>query len=170
MTEPASSQLDTRFSDPSAQATGWDTTLEVLERAELFWVTTVRADGRPHTTPLVAVWSDGAMWFSTGLGEQKEINLRTNRHVILMTGRNDWDQGLDIVVEGEAERVEDRGRLERTAHAWTKKWDGRWTYDVTDTGFEHAGDGHHQVLVFAVRPERVLAFGKGDFSHTSHRF
>ena len=171
MTDPEHSHLDTRFSNADAVATGWEETRAALEQAELFWVTTVRADGRPHTTPLVAVWSDGALYFSTGVGEQKEMNLRNNRRVILMTGRNDWDHGLDIVVEGEAQRVEDRDRLERAAAAWTVKWDGRWDYVVTDAGFEHADDPeHNQVLVFAVRPERVLAFGKGNFSHTSHRF
>jgi general stress protein 26 len=171
MTDPVSSHLDTRFSNPGAVATGWDETLQALEQAELFWVTTVRSDGRPHTTPLVAVWSDGALYFSTGVGEQKEINLRNNRRVILMTGRNDWDQGLDIVVEGEAERVEDRDRLRRVAGVWSGKWDGRWNYVVTNTGSEHPDDADHdQVLVFGVRPERVLAFGKGGFSHTSHRF
>jgi general stress protein 26 len=171
MADPVITHLDTRFSNPGAEAISWDETLRALERAELFWVTTVRSDGRPHTTPLVAVWSDGALHFSTGVGEQKEINLRNNRRVILMTGRNDWDQGLDIVVEGEAERVEDRERLERVAGVWTAKWDGRWKYVVTATGFEHSDDPeHNQILVFAVRPERVLAFGKGNFSHTTHRF
>jgi general stress protein 26 len=171
MAEPASSHLDTRFSDPGAEVKGWDETLLALKQAELFWGTTVRSDGRPHATPLVAVWLDGALYFCTGVGEQKEINLRTNRRVLLMTGRNDWDQGLDIVVEGAAERVEDRDRLERAAAGWTAKWDGRWNYVVTDYGFEHPNDpDHNQVLVFAVRPERVLAFGKGGFSHTSHRF
>jgi general stress protein 26 len=171
MTDPVSSHLDNRFSNPGAAATAWDDTLRALEQAELFWVTTVRSDGRPHTTPLVAVWSDGALHFATGFGEQKEVNLRKNHRVTLMTGRNDWSQGLDIVVEGEAERVEDRDRLERAARAWTAKWDGRWKYLVTETGFEDPDDpDHNRVLVFAVRPERVLAFGKGGFSHTTHRF
>jgi general stress protein 26 len=171
MADPVSSHLDTRFSNPDAEATSWDATLDALRQAELFWVTTVRSDGRPHSAPLVAVWSDGAIYFSTGVGEQKEVNLRHNRRVIVMTGRNDWDEGLDIVVEGEAERVEDRGRLERAAAVWTTKWDGRWNYVVTSTGFEDPDDpDHNQVLVFEVRPERVLAFGKGNFSHTSHRF
>ena len=54
---------------------------------------------------------------------------------------------------------------------WRGRWDGRWNYVVTDTGFEQPNDADHdQVLVFAVRPERVLAFGKGGFSHTSHHF
>jgi nitroimidazol reductase NimA-like FMN-containing flavoprotein (pyridoxamine 5'-phosphate oxidase superfamily) len=171
MTNVVSSRLDARFSEPAAEATSWDETLRLLRQAELFWLTTVRSDSRPHTTPLVAVWSDDALHFCTGLGEQKEINLRTNGSVILMTGRNDWDQGVDIMLEGKAQRVNDRRRLEGLARTWKAKWDGRWNYLVTDVGFEHADDQEHrQILVFAVRPERVLAFGKGGFSHTSHRF
>jgi predicted pyridoxine 5'-phosphate oxidase superfamily flavin-nucleotide-binding protein len=45
--------LDQRYSAPGAVATGWDETRRVLETAELFWISTVRADGRPHVTPLV---------------------------------------------------------------------------------------------------------------------
>lgn len=37
----------------------------------------MRADGRPHVTPLVAVWLDGAPHFSTGPAEQKAVNLST---------------------------------------------------------------------------------------------
>src|SRR5215467_9067782 len=95
--------LDPRFSDPDAAATGWEQTRRALEQAELFWITTVRADGRPHMTPLVAVWDGGALNFCTGIQEQKAVNLRGNRHVILSTGCNGWDRGLDVMVEGDAD-------------------------------------------------------------------
>ena len=62
MTTPVTT-LDQRFSDPNADATGWEQTRRALADAELFWVTTVRADGRPHMTPLVAVWFDDALHF-----------------------------------------------------------------------------------------------------------
>ena len=65
MQEPVN-ELDERFSDPGAAATPWATTLAVLVQAQLSWVTTVRADGRPHVTPLGAVWLDDAAHFSTG--------------------------------------------------------------------------------------------------------
>lgn len=45
MGEPAT-MIDTRFSEPGPAATRWSQTLGVLEAAELFWTTTVRADGR----------------------------------------------------------------------------------------------------------------------------
>ncbi len=89
--------LDPRFSEPGAIAAGWDETRRALEDAQLSWICTVRADGRPHLTPLVAVWLDGALYFSTGAGEQKVVNLRGNPHVLLLTGCHRWDEGLDVV-------------------------------------------------------------------------
>ncbi len=167
MNAPATT-LDQRFSEPGAVATGWEETRRVLETAELFWISTVRADGRPHVTPLVAVWLDGALHFSTGAGEQKAVNLRGNPHVILTTGSNDWDQGLDVVVEGDAVQVTDEDLLGRLAGAWAAKWDGRWHYQVRGGSFQHEEGG--AALVFSVRPAKILAFAKGTFSHTSHRF
>jgi general stress protein 26 len=161
--------LDPRFSEPETRATEWDTTREVLEAAELFWLTTVRADGRPHVTPLVAVWTQDRLHFCTGPEEQKALNLKHHPHVVLTTGCNTWDRGLDVVVEGEAVQVTDQTTLRRLAEAWTAKWDGRWHFDVGADSFVHAG-GESTALVFAVAPDKVLAFGKGEFTHTSHRF
>jgi general stress protein 26 len=167
MDEPMTT-IDGRFSEPGGDATPWDETRRALETAELFWITTVRADGRPHVTPLVAVWLDGAIHFSTGGTEQKAVNLRNNTHVVLMTGCNTWDGGLDVVVEGDAVLVTDDELLERLAAAWTQKWDGRWRYEARDGAFHHEGGG--AAMVFSVSPTKVLAFGKGGFTHTRHRF
>ena len=92
-------ELDERFSDAGAEPTPWATTRAVLEKAQLSWVTTVRADGRPHVTPLVAVWLDDSVHFTTGPSEQKAVNLAGNPHVVMTTGCNRWDEGLDVMVE-----------------------------------------------------------------------
>jgi general stress protein 26 len=173
-------RLDERFSDPGTEATGWAETTRALEEAQISWLTTVRADGRPHVTPLVAVWLDGAVHFSTGATEQKYLNLTANPNVVLTTGRNAWDDALDVVVEGVARRVTDRPTLDRLAAAWRRKWDGSWVYEATDNGFRQ-GD-HDDVAVFAVEPTKVLVFGRQrtnpsetsmlstvEFTHTSHR-
>lgn len=168
MDEPTT-ELDERFSDPGTRATSWAEAREVLEGAQISWISTVREDGRPHVTPLVAVWLEGALHFCTGAGEQKALNLAHHPHVVLSTGCDRWDEGLDVMVEGEAERVTDRATLDRLAAAWAAKWDGRsWRYQVSDEGFHHEGDDG-LVPVFAVRPTKVLAFGKGTFTHTRHR-
>jgi general stress protein 26 len=157
--------FDERFSAPDAQAIPWSTTLQALELAQLSWITTVRSDGRPHVTPLVAVWLDDVLHFCTGPDEQKARNLAGNPHVVLTTGCNRWDQGLDVMVEGEARRVTDPATLNRLAAAWATKWDGQWQFEVTDTGFVHEGIA---ALVFAVMPAKILAFAKGGFGQTRY--
>jgi len=162
-------EIDARFSDPGAVATEWAETQRALETAELFWICTVRGDGRPHVTPLVAVYRDGRVYFCTGATEQKFLNLSNNAHVILLTGANSWDAGLDVVVEGDALQVTDEDLLRQLAEAWTAKWDGRWQFGVRDGAFQHP-DESGAALVFAVEPAKVLAFAKGSFRHTRHRF
>jgi hypothetical protein len=162
------SGIDPRFSDPGAVATEWDETRRTPQSAELFWITTVRADGRPRVTPLVAVWLDDAIYFSTGPTEQKAVNLRGNPHITLTTGCNRWDGGLDVVVEGDAVQVTDDDLLKRLADAWATKWDGRWQFQAGNGGFRHEGGG--AALVYSVTPTKILAFGKGPFTHTRHRF
>lgn len=166
MTTPVT-EIDPRFSDPTAVASEWGEALRAIEAAELFWITTVRADGRPHVTPLVAVWLDGALHFCTGAAEQKGVNLTANPHVVLTTGCNSWDEGLDVMVEGDAVRVTDDSLLRRLAAAWTTKWDGRWQFEVRGACFHSEG---REALVYAVQPSKVLAFAKGSFTYTRHRF
>src|SRR5258706_16151106 len=126
MNEPITT-LDTRHSGPDGVVTPWEETRRALETAELFWLSTVRADGRPHVTPLVAVWHDGAIHFTTTSNGQKAVNLRGNPHVILTTGCNQ-KEGLNVVVEGDAVRITDQDALERLASVWSTKWDGSRPY------------------------------------------
>ena len=133
----------------------------LLESAELFWISTVRADGRPHVTPLPAVWHDNAVHFCTGAGEQKAVNLTRNTNCALTTGTNAWKSGLDVVVEGRVERVSDDTQLHVLADLWSAKYDGDWQFDVRDGAFHHEAG---QALVFRVAPAKILAFAKGDFA------
>lgn len=169
MSEPHTT-IDRRYSSSEATAVPWEETVKQIHAAELFWVTTVRVDGRPHVTPVVAAWAEDAIWFSVGAEEQKFLNLRSNPNVVLTTGCNHWDSGLDVVVEGEAIHVTDEVVLGRIAEAFTNKWDGRWQFSVRDGSFRgSAGSG--VAKVFSVTPDRVFAHSKGDpFGATTHRF
>ncbi|UYM04519.1 pyridoxamine 5'-phosphate oxidase family protein [Solicola gregarius] len=167
-------ELHPDFSSPGATATPWADVVDALRRAEIFWISTVRANGSPHVTPLPARWLDGALHFTTGLEEQKGRNLVRNPHCVLTTGNNAYRHGLDLVVEGRAERVTDRARLTRLAEMWAAELD--WPYDVDDDGFRHRPDGSApnvesgSVPVFGVRPSKILAFGRGErFSQTRYR-
>ena len=166
-TEPTAEQFDPRFSDPEAGATPWADAARVLDEAELYWLTTVRADGRPHVTPLIGVAQDGAVHFCTGLREQKARNLEHSPRVALTTGTNTWAQGLDVVVEGTAQRVVDHETLQRLADAYEAKYGSVWHFDVGDGVFASAG---HTAHVFRVEPDKVIVFAKDPHAQTTFRF
>jgi nitroimidazol reductase NimA-like FMN-containing flavoprotein (pyridoxamine 5'-phosphate oxidase superfamily) len=159
-------ELDSRFSGPGAGVTPWEEVRRALHEAELFWISTVRADGRPHVTPLTAVWQDGTLCFCTGAAEQKGVNLARYPHCTLTTGNNAWKVGLDVVVEGSARRVTAEDRLTHLADAWESKYHGDWHFDVANGAFQNDGEA----LVFEVQPTKILAFAKGNFAQTRYRF
>jgi hypothetical protein len=158
------------FSSDGASPTAWARAKAHLEVAELFWLSTVRPDGRPHVTPLLAVWSDDALFFCTGPAERKAKNLARNPHCILTTGRNSLD-GLDIVVEGEAREVRDEVELGRVADAYAAKYPKDFTEPSgTWFGLDDAIRSGSSLL-YRVVPETAFGFGKGEsFSQTRYRF
>jgi nitroimidazol reductase NimA-like FMN-containing flavoprotein (pyridoxamine 5'-phosphate oxidase superfamily) len=167
MTAVPTAHIDARFSEPDAPETPWALTEDALRTAELYWITTVRQDGRPHVTPLVGVWHGGSFVFCTGFDEQKAHNLSGNAQVAVTTGRNTWAQGLDVVVEGSAERVLGRDRLLELADAYRAKYGSDWDFRSDDEVFE---PGNHPAEVFAVRPAKVLSFAKAPHAQTCYRF
>jgi general stress protein 26 len=165
MSEPTA-EVHEGFSEPGAKAVPWADVEEVLTKSEMFWLSTVRQDGRPHVTPLPAVWLDGVLHICTGDQEQKARNLATNPECVLTTGTNQLHSGLDVVVEGTAVRVRDRDRLVQLAALWKSKLD--WDFGVGEDAFD---DGAGRVgLVYGIKPAKVLSFLKGPYTQTRYRF
>jgi general stress protein 26 len=160
-------EIDRRFSDPEAGPTPWPDAARVLEQAELYWLTTVRADGRPHVTPLIGVVEEGVVHFCTGLREQKARNLEHSAQVALTTGNNTWARGLDVVVEGTAVRVGDRDSLQRLADAYEAKYGSVWHFDVGDDAFL-TSEG--EAAVFRIEAAKAMAFAKDPHGQTTFRF
>jgi hypothetical protein len=159
--------LDRRFSSEGAEPPPWEAVRQGLADADLYWVVTVRRDGRPHVTPLLAVVLDDIPYFCTGPTEQKAKNLDADPHCSLLTGNGRRLEGTDLVVEGRAARVTDEPLLRRLADAWVQKYGEDWRFEVVDGAFRHAadslrGDDPGSAHVFAVVPDSVLAFGKGE--------
>ncbi|HEV8298688.1 MAG TPA: pyridoxamine 5'-phosphate oxidase family protein [Acidimicrobiales bacterium] len=165
-TEPIT-DLDVRYSDEGAQPAAWADAQARLANAELFWLSTVRPDGRPHITPLLSVWVDVALYFCTGPEERKAQNLAHNRHCILMTGCNTLHEGFDLVVESDAVQISDEAKLQRIADAYEAKYGPDWHFDVRDGAFVH---GPGVALVYEVAPTTAFGFGKGGYSQTRWRF
>lgn len=161
-------ELARRFSSPGASPRPWEEACAALARAPVYWLSTVRPDGRPHVTPLIAVWLDDALYFCTGPDERKARNLEGNPQCVLTTGSNSLAAGLDVVVEGRAVRVRDDAELHAVAAAYLAKYGSDWTFTVAHGAFQHEGT---TAVVFQVRPSTAFAFGKGEpFSQTRYRF
>jgi nitroimidazol reductase NimA-like FMN-containing flavoprotein (pyridoxamine 5'-phosphate oxidase superfamily) len=166
--EPAA-ELEPHFSSDDATATPWAEARERLATAKVYWLSTVRPDGRPHVTPVAAVWLDDALYFTTGQTERKAKNLALNPRCVVTTGCNVLE-GLDVVVEGDAVRVTDEARLRQLADGYVAKYDQLFRFTVRDGAFYLEG-GETAVLVYELAPTRAFGFGKGEsFSQTRWRF
>jgi general stress protein 26 len=152
------------FSGEDATAAAWADVEAILKASEMFWLSTVRSDGRPHVVPLPAMWDGGRLHFCTGGHEQKAKNLDADSRCALTTGTNRYRSGTDVVVEGVAERVVDQDRLAQLAALWKAKID--WQFDVGDGVFLDTTAGDHPAVVFAVTPTKILAFTKDPYSQT----
>jgi hypothetical protein len=116
----------------------WSWAVERLERSHNYWLSTARADGRPHAMAVWAVWLDDTLLFSTGSSSRKARNLDRAGDCVITTERADEA----VIVEGVAELVRDPALLARLRPVYLAKYDSGYPEDSN---------------VYAVRP--VVAFG-----------
>lgn len=123
------------------------------------WLATTRPDGRPHAVPIGVVWDDGHFYFSSGAGTRKSRNLAEDPQCVITLAATD----LDIVLEGEARRVQDDDKLRRLAEVFAS---GGWAPTVKDGAFHHefsapsAGPPPWQVYEFT--PKTVFGFATAE--------
>ena len=147
----------------------WAVASAELANAEVYWLSTVRPDGRPHATPVAAVWMNGSVYFSTGPEERKSKNLAHNARIVVATGCNMFRSGLDVIIEGAAAAVRDRSTLERLAEAFATKYEGHFGFTVSDGRFTHDEGGSADV--YEVAPIKAFAYGRGPtFTATRYCF
>lgn len=140
-----------------------------LEQADGYWLATARPDGRPHVRPILAVWADGALHFSTSPVARKGKNLVRGSPCVIATG----GPGLDLVVEGDAVRVTDDATLRRVAEAYASKYE--WPVTVRDGAFDAdfaaPTAGPPPFHIYAVVPSTIFGFGTDEaFERRSTRW
>jgi hypothetical protein len=110
----------------------WDRAREALaaSRGEMvtYFLGTVRPDGRPHTAGVGAVWEAETFWFVSGPQTRKSRNLAENPACTISVSL----PGIDLVLEGRAERVVDADTLERLAAVYRE---GGWPAQVEGDAF-----------------------------------
>jgi pyridoxamine 5'-phosphate oxidase-like protein len=162
-------ELDDRFSSPGASPTSWADAVDLLNTAKVYWLATVREDGRPHVTSVAGVWLDGAVYVTTGEDEQKARNLTHKTNCVVTTGCNVLE-GLDVVVEAEAVRETDPTRLQALADAYRAKYGDLFLFTVRD-GVLRQEEAAGEVVAYRLQAQKMLGFGKGEqFTQTRWRF
>lgn len=160
--EPVAEQS---FKTDDPTLTSWSEARECLKEAEVYWLSTVRPDGRPHAMPLLAMWIDGALYFCTSGSARKAKNLAKNPHCVITLGGPD----LDLSVEGEARRVTDEATLRRVVKGYADKFG--WQATIVDGAIDADGIGEPPYTVFEMTPTKVIGLGKeSGFSATRWRF
>ena len=135
----------------------WSRALEALQgsggsETRCFMATT-RPDGRPHVAGVGALWDEGKVYVVSGPGTRKSQNLAQNPSCSVAFAL----KGMDLVVEGAAERVTDDETLRRLAkHYADSGWparveDGAFTYD-----YSAPSAGPPPWYLYAVTPTTVF--------------
>ncbi len=91
------------------------------------WLTTVNADGSPHTTGVGAFWDDGGFFVVSGRSARKGRNMEREPRCTIAVATDDYD----VVVEGVAELVTDPAKV---AHIAKVAADGGWPAEVDESG------------------------------------
>ncbi len=123
----------------------WRTLEARLGRELTIWIATVRADGRPHLTPVWFIWLDGRIYIATSTETQKYTNLRTNQSVALALP----DSEQVVIIEGEAHAA-DRKTSEKLGEHFYHKYEWDFRYD----------DSAEWRLV-EISPHKILSWGDG---------
>lgn len=148
---------------------GWADAAGPIAAAGTYWLSTVRPDGGPHVMPVLGVWVDEALHFSSGPSTRKSRNLARNPSCAVSASRS----GLDIVIVGRATMVHDTAELQRVAGTYRSKYG--WEPTVrggalhAEAGAPTAGPPPWDVYV--VVPETVFVLpADGDFAATRWSF
>src|SRR4051794_13874489 len=110
----------------------WERAREVLAAEPFgpetpFFLGTIRPDGRPHSVAFGAAYHDGDLYFQTGPGTQKARNIAANPACTVSARL----PGIDLVAEGEAQRVTDAATLDAVAARYRE---GGWPVEVDGDG------------------------------------
>jgi nitroimidazol reductase NimA-like FMN-containing flavoprotein (pyridoxamine 5'-phosphate oxidase superfamily) len=113
----------------------WSRALKALdsdepEKNDTWFLATTRPDGRPHVAGVGAVWDNGKVYVVSGERTRKSQNLAQNPNCAVGISK----PGIDLVIEGTAERVTDDETLQRLAKRYA---DGGWAPNVKDGAFTH---------------------------------
>lgn len=135
----------------------WTAVSERIGRAELYWLSTTRPDGRPHAVPIGGSWYEQRLYFNTSPRTVSARNLRDSGPVCVHL-----ESGAEVVIiEGSARRLPPHGVPEPVLDDYAGKYgDPTHRPDAADP----------ELHWFVVEPAKVLFWLEQDMRNTSVRW
>ena len=120
-----------------------------LRDEKIAWLTTVRRDGQPQSSPVWFLWRDGEVVVYSRPTTQKVRNVQANGKVAVHL--RDIDEGEDIIsIEGEA-TIDERYPSAAAIPAYVTKY----RVMITDLGMEPNGFAKDYSVPIRIRPTRM---------------
>jgi PPOX class probable F420-dependent enzyme len=135
----------------------WSWAAERLTTSRNYWVATVWPDGRPHATPVWAMWDDAVLWFTCGARSRKAANLRGDPRCVVTTE----DAGDPVIIEGRARITTDPASIRRVLDLMNEKY-------RTDIELSFLDPARNATI--EVRPAKVIGMRHGDFTGSPTRW
>src|SRR5215207_867802 len=105
----------------------WEWVEEQMTKANNYWVSSVRPDGRPHAMPISGIWSEGRLYFSSDRKARRSLNLAANPHASVHLESADEV----VILEGRIEEVTDQAELNTIAQALGAKFKSEFITEIT---------------------------------------
>ena len=132
----------------------WTWATSRLVESRNYWVTSTRADGRPHAAPVWGIWHEDALVFSTDPRSAKGRHLVARPDVVVHL-----ESGDEVVIcEGRVELLTDRADLAAVNAVYTAKY---------GTGIDPDNPDHG---VYRLHPMVAFAWREHDFPTSATRF
>jgi len=108
----------------------WSEAVERLSSSRNYWLGTVRPDGRPHATPVWAVWVEDALYFDGHPDTRWNRNLAANPELCVHLESADEV----LILEGRAESLNTDALLaQKIVEEWQRKY-GQFSPDPAGGG------------------------------------
>jgi hypothetical protein len=158
-----------RLLDPQAHDLAplpWEEARARIDAARFYFLTTLHPSGRPHTRPVLAVWTGERLCTTTTRAAQKGRNLVADPRCSVAILADD----MHIVMEGTATPVEGVAAIEQVAEAYRVKYN--WPVSVVQGGFEAPyaapAAGPPPYEPYEVTPTSVYGWGTDDVIGRRH--
>lgn len=121
----------------------WKWADQRLAKSHNYWITTTRADGRPHTMVVWGLWLQNTFYFSTGRQSQKSRNLEANPACVVCNE----NAAEAVIVEGVARELREPAQRKRFFRTYERKYD----FDMSS---------YEKEPIWAVRPVKVFGLSE----------